>query len=100
MESRACESRKATTDMNNTDLDTKQILKRLTLIGLGRLAVYCRAQIGAILCLHSISDDVKSEGQFHPRRHLVTSTSFIESLIADLRRLNFDLVSVEVAITR
>jgi peptidoglycan/xylan/chitin deacetylase (PgdA/CDA1 family) len=100
MGSGACENCKATTDMNNTDLDTKQILKRLTLIGLGRLAVYCRAQIGAILCLHSISDDVKSEGQFHPRRHLVTSTSFIESLIADLRRLNFDLVSVEDAIAR
>lgn len=86
--------------MNNIPLNIGRILKQQTLSALGHLPVCCRVQDGAILCLHSIVPDGQLKEPFHPRQHLVISASFLEALIIDLRRLGFDLVSLEDAIAR
>ncbi len=70
------------------------------LVALGHLPVRCQVQNGVILCLHSIVPDQQVKGPFHPRQHLMISASFLEALIIHLRRLGFDLVSLEDVITR
>jgi peptidoglycan/xylan/chitin deacetylase (PgdA/CDA1 family) len=86
--------------MNSTPLNIGRILKQQILTALGHLPVCCRVQDGAILCLHSIAPDEQFKEPFHPRQQLVISASFLEALIIDIRRLGFDLVSLDDAITR
>jgi peptidoglycan/xylan/chitin deacetylase (PgdA/CDA1 family) len=91
---------RAATHMNNISLTIGRILKRQSLLALGHLPPRCRVQEGAILCLHSIVPDGQLRPPFRPRQHLEISASFLEALIVDLRRLRFDLVSLEDAIAR
>ncbi len=78
----------------------KQALKRVALRGLGRLADHIWVQGRAILCFHSIRDDVEGGDSCGTLRHLAISASFFEALIVELRNRRFELVSLSDAVAR
>lgn len=75
-------------------------LRRVVLHVLGRLSKYCQAQRGAFLCLHSVVETPPAPDNFSPLQELAVSIAFLETLVVELRRLGFDLVSVEEGLAR